>query len=157
MQIVAICPHDSAPHPTGYYLFEAETLEDAKRKGRQCCTPGQYVSSLYTVKKMGGKSAADELLWDEGERYHCIVDDICKLINEAFGIKTQVTGKESRTLFCPNKKDYFAKIEVIEGERVDVSMALYDNGQTFLLADPDCFDKILDYIDWHRRSYEPNP
>ena len=31
MQVVAICPHDSAPHPTGYYFFEAETLEEHNR------------------------------------------------------------------------------------------------------------------------------
>jgi hypothetical protein len=165
MQVVAICPFRSAQHPTGYYIFEAETLEDAKRKGYQCCNVGQFLSSLHIAETLrpvsalwsggerhnGSRYSTGELIWKDGELYHCIVDDICKLINDSFGIKTQIIGKESRILFCPNKKDHFARIEVVNGERVDISMALYDNCTSVSLADPDCFDNILNYIDEHRR------
>lgn len=156
MKLVAICPHDCGLLPTAYHFVEADTIDDAKQKARHACCGSEYVSSIHVVKYHDphhtGKltEAAGELVWQEGECYHYVVDDICRLINESFGIKSEVVGKNSRRLFGQYKSDHFATIEVSD-DKVSISMALYDNSRDFNLADPDCFDHILDYLDYHRK------
>lgn len=156
MKVAAICPN-SAGMPGSEYIYDADTIEEARTRGYRHCCGSEYVGRIIAIYKKPGESSGKwhggEELWTEGGDNHYIVDEICQMIHERFGIKATLSGRHERLLFCPNThSNHFARISVDPDKAtIKIHLSLLNIDQSWDLADPKCFDKILDFVDQERK------